>query len=121
LPELEVRNLTKRYGKTIAVDDLSFSVQAGHVTGFLGPNEAGKTTTMRALLGLVWPSSGEALVEAAPPVAMRDPLRTIGSLHGNPEGDANLSQVEGGLVLSAWAGALVALGTLLICRRDVAE
>jgi ABC-2 type transport system ATP-binding protein len=49
--ELEVRNLTKRYGKTVAVDDLSFAVEAGRVTGFLGPNGAGKTTMMRALLG----------------------------------------------------------------------
>jgi ABC-2 type transport system ATP-binding protein len=78
VPELEVRNLSKRFGKTVAVDDLSFSVQAGRVTGFLGPNGAGKTTTMRALLGLVRPSSGEALVEGRPPVEMADPLRTIG-------------------------------------------
>jgi ABC-2 type transport system ATP-binding protein len=79
LPELEVRNLSKRYGKTVAVDDLSFSVEAGRVTGFLGPNGAGKTTTMRALLGLLRPSSGEALVEGRPPVEMTDPLRTIGA------------------------------------------
>jgi ABC-2 type transport system permease protein len=49
------------------------------------------------------------------------PAQAVGSLHGNPEGDANLSQVAGGLILSAWAAALVALGTLLVCRRDVAE
>jgi len=79
MPELEVRHLTKRYGKTVAVDDLSFSVEAGRVTGFLGPNGAGKTTTMRALLGLVRPTAGEALVEGRPPAAMSDPLRTIGA------------------------------------------
>ena len=79
LAELEVRNLTKRYGKTVAVDDLSFAVDAGQVTGFLGPNGAGKTTTMRALLGLVTPSAGEALVEGRPPAEMADPLRTIGA------------------------------------------
>jgi ABC-2 type transport system ATP-binding protein len=77
--ELEVRNLTKRYGKTVAVDDLSFAVEAGRVTGFLGPNGAGKTTTMRALLGLLRPSQGEALVEGRPPVEMEEPLRTIGA------------------------------------------
>ncbi|HEX5927860.1 MAG TPA: hypothetical protein VFY48_00520 [Solirubrobacterales bacterium] len=49
------------------------------------------------------------------------PAQAIGALHGNPEGDASLNQVEGGLVLAAWAAGLVALGTLLICRRDVAE
>ena len=79
MPQLEVRNLTKRYGSTVAVDDLSFAVEAGQVTGFLGPNGAGKTTTMRALLGLLRPSQGEALVEGSPPVAMADPLRTIGA------------------------------------------
>ena len=49
------------------------------------------------------------------------PAQAIGSLHGNPEGDGNLGQVAGGLVLGAWAAALFALGTPLICRRDVAE
>ncbi len=49
------------------------------------------------------------------------PAQAIGSLHGNPEGDGNLSQVGGGLVLAAWSAGLVALGTLLICRRDVAD
>jgi ABC-2 type transport system ATP-binding protein len=79
LPELEVRNLTKRYGRTVAVDDLSFGVEAGRVTGFLGPNGSGKTTTMRALLGLLRPTRGEALVEGEPPVTMHNPLRTIGA------------------------------------------
>jgi ABC-2 type transport system ATP-binding protein len=79
VPELEVRGLTKRYGQTVAVDDLSFAVESGRVTGFLGPNGAGKTTTMRALLGLLRPSQGEALVEGRSPVAMTDPLRTIGA------------------------------------------
>lgn len=49
------------------------------------------------------------------------PAQAVGSLHGNPEGDANLSQIEGGLVLSTWTATLLALGTLLVCRRDVAE
>jgi ABC-2 type transport system ATP-binding protein len=75
VPELEVRNLTKRYGSTVAVDDLSFAVEAGRVTGFLGPNGSGKTTTMRALLGLLRPTRGEA----RRPVEMAEPLRTIGA------------------------------------------
>jgi len=79
VPELEVRGFTKRYGETVAVENLSFAVEAGKVTGFLGPNGAGKTTTMRGLLGLLRPSSGEALVEGRPPVEMSDPLRTIGA------------------------------------------
>ena len=79
MAELEVQNLTKRYGRTVAVDDLSFAVDAGRVTGFLGPNGAGKTTTMRALLGLLAPTRGEALVEGRPPQGMREPLQTIGA------------------------------------------
>ena len=49
---IEARGLTKRYERTLAVDDLSFTVRPGLVTGFLGPNGAGKTTTMRLILGL---------------------------------------------------------------------
>jgi len=49
---IEAHGLVKRYGSTIAVNDLSFSVRPGLVTGFLGPNGAGKTTTMRMILGL---------------------------------------------------------------------
>ena len=49
---IEVRNLTKRFGKTVAVDDLSFDVRPGRVTGFLGPNGSGKSTTMRCMVGL---------------------------------------------------------------------
>ena len=49
---IEARGLTKRYGDTLAVDNLSFSVAPGKITGFLGPNGAGKTTTMRMILGL---------------------------------------------------------------------
>ena len=52
---IEVDGLTKRYGSTLAVDDLSFSVPQGTITGFLGPNGAGKSTTLRAILGLVTP------------------------------------------------------------------
>ena len=50
---IEARGLVKRYGSTMAVNDLSFSIRPGLVTGFLGPNGAGKTTTMRMILGLM--------------------------------------------------------------------
>src|SRR5919206_1210634 len=60
MPEIAVERLTKRYGETLAVDDLSFSVEAGRVTGFLGPNGAGKSTTLRMLLGLIHPHAGTA-------------------------------------------------------------
>ena len=57
---IEARRLTKAFGAVRAVDDLSFTVDAGRVTGFVGPNGAGKSTTLRMLLGLVRPDAGEA-------------------------------------------------------------
>ena len=59
---IEVENLTKRFRKTVAVDDLSFKIREGAITGFLGPNGAGKTTTLRVILGLVHPTAGKATV-----------------------------------------------------------
>ena len=59
---IEVQHLTKRYGPTTAVDDVSFRVEPGEVLGFLGPNGAGKTTTMRVLTGYMPPSEGKAIV-----------------------------------------------------------
>jgi ABC-2 type transport system ATP-binding protein len=79
-PPLEVRGLTKRFGSTIAVDDLSFAVEPGRITGFLGPNGAGKTTTLRTLLGLIRPSSGEALVTGVPYRKLGEPIRTVGAV-----------------------------------------
>ena len=55
---IEVVDLTKRYGKVLAVDRLSFRVEPGTITGFLGPNGAGKSTTLRSVLGLVHPDAG---------------------------------------------------------------
>jgi ABC-2 type transport system ATP-binding protein len=59
---IEVQHLTKRYGPTTAVDDVSFTVEKGEVLGFLGPNGAGKTTTMRVLTGYMPPTEGKAIV-----------------------------------------------------------
>ncbi len=59
---IEVRNVSKRFGDVLAVDDLSFSISPGEVVGFLGPNGAGKTTTMRVLTGLLSPSAGSVSV-----------------------------------------------------------
>ena len=79
MPEITVERLTKRYGETLAVDDLSFTVEAGRVTGFLGPNGSGKTTTMRALLGLIRPTSGQALVLGKPFHELSNPVRAVGA------------------------------------------
>ncbi|MFD5243085.1 ABC transporter ATP-binding protein [Amycolatopsis sp. NPDC058340] len=77
---IEAAGLTKRYGKTLAVNDLSFSVAPGEVTGFLGPNGAGKSTTMRMILGLDNPTSGQVRIGGKLYRELKDPLRTVGAL-----------------------------------------
>jgi ABC-2 type transport system ATP-binding protein len=77
---IEAQSLTKRYGKKLAVDDLSFSVTPGKVTGFLGPNGAGKSTTMRMILGLDKPTSGQVRIGGKRYEELRHPLRTVGAL-----------------------------------------
>jgi ABC-2 type transport system ATP-binding protein len=77
---IEARGLTKRYGGTVAVDNLSFSVEPGKITGFLGPNGAGKTTTMRLILGLDEPTSGTVTVDGRPFTQAAQPMRLIGAL-----------------------------------------
>ena len=72
--------VSKRYGPTVAVDDLTFSVEPGRVTGFLGPNGAGKSTTMRMIIGLDAPSAGRVTVNGRSYREMRFPLREIGAL-----------------------------------------
>ncbi|MEO1062883.1 MAG: ABC transporter ATP-binding protein [Actinomycetota bacterium] len=77
---IEVTNLTKAYGTTLAVDDLSFTVRPGIVTGFLGPNGSGKSTTMRMILGLDAPTSGTATVDGRPLTQHDRPLTSLGFL-----------------------------------------
>jgi ABC-2 type transport system ATP-binding protein len=72
--------LTKRFGKTLAVDDLSFTVTPGAVTGFLGPNGSGKSTTMRMIAGLDRPDAGRATVNGVPYAQLAWPLREVGTL-----------------------------------------
>jgi ABC-2 type transport system ATP-binding protein len=77
---IEVTDLTKRYGSTVAVRDLTFTVRPGIVTGFLGPNGAGKSTTMRLILGLDAPDSGQALVNGKPYREHAAPMAEAGAL-----------------------------------------
>ncbi len=77
---IEARDLTKQFGRTVAVDGLSFTVVPGQVTGFVGPNGAGKSTTMRMILGLDAPDRGIALVGGRPYRSLRTPLREVGAL-----------------------------------------
>ena len=107
---IEVENLTKRYGPTLAVSDVSFQVQKGEILGFLGPNGAGKTTTMRIITGFLSPTAGrvrvagidvaESPIEAKkrlgylpenPPVytdmTVNEYLAFVGRIKGVPRGD----------------------------------
>jgi ABC-2 type transport system ATP-binding protein len=73
-------HLTKRFGSTVAVDDLTFTVRSGVVTGFLGPNGSGKSTTMRMIMALDLPDAGSATVNGVPYEDLRWPLREVGAL-----------------------------------------
>lgn len=75
-----VENLSKRYGRTIAVSDLSFTAPDGAVTGFLGPNGAGKSTTMRCMLGLDKLNGGEVLIDGKPLRAAAQPAKLVGAV-----------------------------------------
>jgi ABC-2 type transport system ATP-binding protein len=112
MPAIVARDLTKRYGRTVAVDAVSFEVQGGEIVGFLGPNGAGKTTTLRMLAGLIRPSGGEGRIlgERVPGPALRrvgtmieepsfypymtgrDNLRYAARLHGGVS-DARIDEV----------------------------
>ena len=77
---IEIQGLSKRFGATLAVDDLSFTVRPGIVTGFLGPNGAGKSTTMRMIIGLDRPTAGRVTVDGQRYRDQRAPLSHVGSL-----------------------------------------
>jgi ABC-2 type transport system ATP-binding protein len=78
--KIEVRHLTKQYGSTLAVDDLTFDINPGLVTGFIGPNGSGKTTTMRLILGLDNPTRGEVTIGGRLYRDLPAPLREVGAL-----------------------------------------
>ena len=80
MTEVEVRDLTKAFGRVTAVRGMSFTAPAGKVTGFLGPNGSGKTTTLRIALGLVRADAGAALIEGVPYGRLARPRRTVGAM-----------------------------------------
>jgi ABC-2 type transport system ATP-binding protein len=77
---VEFRGLSKHFGSVLAVDNLSFTVEPGRVTGFLGPNGSGKTTTLRMLLGLVHPSAGTATIAGRNYQDLENPSSTVGAV-----------------------------------------
>jgi ABC-2 type transport system ATP-binding protein len=109
---IEASGLTKRYGDTLAVDDLSFSVAPGKITGFLGPNGAGKTTTMRLILGLDRPTSGTVTINGKPFGRSAYPMREVGAL-------LDAKAVHGGR--SAYNHLLCLAETNSLPRRRVGE
>jgi ABC-2 type transport system ATP-binding protein len=77
---IEIMQVRKRFGPTLALDGMSFTVRPGQVTGFVGPNGAGKSTTMRVILGLDAPDEGQALVGGQRYASLPHPMRRLGSL-----------------------------------------
>jgi ABC-2 type transport system ATP-binding protein len=77
---IEFTGLTKRYGSVTAVEDLTFELAPGRVTGFVGANGAGKTTSMRMLLGLTRPTSGSVTIDGRPYAGLAHPLREVGAM-----------------------------------------
>ncbi|GAA1644147.1 hypothetical protein GCM10009733_046550 [Nonomuraea maheshkhaliensis] len=109
---IEVRELTKRYGSTLAVSGLTFDVRPGQVTGFLGHNGAGKSTTMRMILGLHAPTSGQALINGVRKRDLRDPMHEVGAM-------LDAAEVQGGRSAFAHLQALAYAGG--IGRRRVVQ
>jgi ABC-2 type transport system ATP-binding protein len=77
---IEVAGLRKRFGRTLALDGMTFTVSPRQVTGFIGPNGAGKSTTMRVILGLDAPDAGDALIGGRPYASLPNPLTQVGAL-----------------------------------------
>ncbi len=109
---IEAQGLTKVYGRTVAVDEVSFRAKPGVVTGFLGPNGAGKSTTLRMILGLDRPTGGRALIDGKPYRELVRPLNTVGAL-------LDARQVHGGRSAREHLAMLAA--THRIARRRVTE
>ncbi|MFI7701782.1 ABC transporter ATP-binding protein [Nonomuraea sp. NPDC049480] len=124
---IRATNLSKRYGGTVAVADLSFDVEPGQVTGFLGPNGAGKSTTMRMILGLDRPSGGSVLVDGRPYHELKHPLRKVGALldakavHGGRSARNHLLAIaqSNGIPASRVNEVLEAVGLREVAKRRI--
>ncbi|MFE9652200.1 ABC transporter ATP-binding protein [Micromonospora sp. NPDC006431] len=108
---IELRDLTKRYDGTTAIDRLTLTVRPGHVTGFLGPNGAGKSTTLRLILGLHRPTGGTVTVDGRPFAERRRGLRHVGAL-------LDAADVHRGLTAAAHLTALARSNGIARSRAD---
>ena len=119
--------LTKRYGKTTAVDGLTFTVEPGRVTGFLGPNGAGKSTTLRMVLGLDAPTGGSVTVAGRPFRELPRGLRRVGALldagdvHGGRTAYAHLRMLAASnrIPRTRVAGVLAEVGLEKVARKRI--
>jgi ABC-2 type transport system ATP-binding protein len=126
---IEVRGLSKQFGAVRAVDDLSFEVAEGRVTGFLGPNGSGKTTTLRMLLGLVSITGGTATIGGRRYVDLDHPIRHVGaaleatSFHPSRRAEDHLKSVAlaGGIPLTRVDETLELVGLSEVARRRVGK
>ncbi len=126
---IEVRGLSKRFGSVHAVDDLSFEVAQGRVTGFLGPNGSGKTTTLRMLLGLVSITGGSATIGGKRYRDLDHPIRHVGaaleatSFHPTRRAEDHLKSVAlaGGIPLRRVGETLELVGLADVARRRVGK
>jgi ABC-2 type transport system ATP-binding protein len=126
---IEVHGLSKQFGAVQAVDDLSFEVMPGRVTGFLGPNGSGKTTTLRILLGLVSASAGNATFGGRRYVDLDHPVRHVGavleatSFHPTRRAEDHLKSVAigSGIPISRVDETLGLVGLTDVARRRVGK
>lgn len=122
---IDVRGLTKRYGPDTVVDDLSFTVEAGHVTGFLGPNGAGKSTTMKMIMGLAAPTHGSATIggrhyrDLPVPLTHVGALLDAGAIHGSRTAHDHLLAlaVSNGLPTARVGAVLERTGLTSVARK----
>ncbi|WP_396888729.1 ABC transporter ATP-binding protein [Micromonospora reichwaldensis] len=124
---IELNALTRRYGRTTAVNDLTLTVRPGHVTGFLGPNGAGKSTTLRMIIGLTAPTSGTVTVDgvrfADRPRGLRHAgaLLDAGDVHGGRSAVAHLSALarSNGIARARVDEVLREVGLSAVARRRI--
>jgi len=102
--KIEFKNLSKQYKDVLAVSNFSAQVVSGRVTGFLGPNGAGKSTALRCLLGLVTPTSGQALINAGSYSDLSDPIKHVGALLDSRGFHPGLTAMQNMKVMSSASG-----------------